>query len=447
MSQTHNSRGLSSSQLERLCQPELLERTLHLVFYMNHWAKARERLFFADRQGLYQVKVEVLQQAYTVGAIEATAYIDGTQGFGKDITFDVAADIAAEVVIERLAGLADPDPYMSDIHEKFNHVACQFYTRMTGKEVTSPSDIEALDMQQVQEYIYARLQELEHQARTTHQPIPYSELAALCVAPTDLLYIQDQRFYHLANWDSWDSLDVSDLRKLDPEGLSLVAFQYSSPIARYVFHLPFRLAEAFLPLQLVHELKNAPVTSREFGEYYGRSISESESLQHPIEEILRELGVDMAVVCPRQLSDKREYTLAQARRYAEWDEDWSYNDEDEELDVDEWNDAYTLIKKKQSQQAPVHRKLECCPLCRTEIDTPGMPRVTHWRQAHPGRDLTISQANWVLSGSTTKEQLYTDIPPDYRVPIIGVLGKGTRYWKVETLEERARERSGEKEKN
>src|SRR5690348_8485818 len=121
MSQTHNSRGLSSSQLERLCQPELLERTLHLVFYMNHWAKARERLFFADRQGLYQVKVEVLQQAYTVGAIEATAYIDGTQGFGKDITFDVAADIAAEVVIERLAGLADPDPYMSDIHEKFNH--------------------------------------------------------------------------------------------------------------------------------------------------------------------------------------------------------------------------------------------------------------------------------------------------------------------------------------
>ena len=187
--QTNHLAGLTPTQLEQLCLPEHLERVLHLLFHLNHWAKARERLFYADRQGLYQVKAAVLQQAYTVGAIEVVAYIDGTQGFGKDINLDIAADIAAEVVIERLDGLSDPDPFLSDIHEKYNHMACQFYTRMTGKEVTSPLDVKIPDMQQVQEYIYTPLQELESQARSTRQPIPCSELAALCVAPTDLLSI------------------------------------------------------------------------------------------------------------------------------------------------------------------------------------------------------------------------------------------------------------------
>jgi len=439
MSQTSHPTGLTSSQLVQLCQPEQLERTLHLLFSMNHWAKARERLFFADRQGLYQVKAAVLRQAYALGAIESSAYTDGTAGFGQDISLDSAADIAAEVVIERLAGLSDPDPFMSDIHEKFNHMACQFYTCMTGKEVAAPSDVGALDMQQVREYIYTRLQELERQARATRQPIPCDELSALCVAPTDLLYIQDRRFYYLETWDSWDDLDASDLRKLDPEGLSLVAFRYTSPIAHYVFHLPFRVAETFLSAQQVHDLKNGPATSREFGEYYGRPISESESLQQPIEEILWELGVDITAICPRQLSNKQEYVLEQAIRSAQWDEDWSYGDEDEELDEDVWDDV--PAKKNQFQQLPVHREVECCPLCYTKVDTPGIPRIDHWGQAHPGQDLTISLASWVLNRSTTKEQFCTDIPPDYRVPIEGSEGKGTRYWRLETLETRARERA------
>ena len=337
MSQTPHPTGLTSSRLEQLCQPEQLERTLHLLFFMNHWAKARERLFFADRQGLYQVKAAVLQQAFAVGAIEATTYIDGTAGFGKDITLELAADIAAEAVTERLAGLSDPDPFMSDIHEKFNAMTCQFYTRMTGKTAASAADVEALELQQVQEYISAQLQELERQARVTHQPISCSELQALCVAPTDLLAIADRRYHYLETWDSWDDLDSSDLRKLDPEGLSLVAFRYTSPLARYVFHLPFRVAEAFVSAQRIHDLKNSPATSRESGEYYGRPISEPESLQHPIEDILRELGVNSAAICPHQLSNKEDYALAQAMRSAQWNEDWGYIDEDEELDEDIWD--------------------------------------------------------------------------------------------------------------
>src|SRR6266568_5186256 len=102
--------------------------------------------------------------------------------------------------------------------------------------------------------------------------------------------------------------------------------------AHYAFHLPFRTAEAVLPAQQIHKLKDAPSTSREFGEYYGRPITESESLQRPIREILWELGVDIGAICPRQLNNKQEYMLAQILRDAQWDEDWGYNDEDEELD-------------------------------------------------------------------------------------------------------------------
>ena len=193
-----NSAGLSQSQLEQLCGPEQLERTLHLLFYLSHWAKARERLFFVDRQGLYVVKAAVLRQAYAVGTIEATAYIDGTAGFGKDVM--------------------------------------------------------------------------------------------------------------------------------------LIAFQYISPRSHYMFHLPFRLAETFLSVQHIHKLKNAPAASREFGEYYGRSITESESLRNPIREILWELGVDIGTICPRQLCNKQDYELGLIMRNSPWDEDFYYNDEDEELD-------------------------------------------------------------------------------------------------------------------
>ncbi len=107
---SHDFAGLTLSHLEELCQPERLERTVCLLFYLNHWAKEREQLFFADRQGLYEVKAVLLHYLYVTGAIEAVAYIDGIQGFGKEIDIAIAADLAAEGVVERLEGLSDPDP-------------------------------------------------------------------------------------------------------------------------------------------------------------------------------------------------------------------------------------------------------------------------------------------------------------------------------------------------
>ncbi|HVB22877.1 MAG TPA: hypothetical protein VNG51_13120 [Ktedonobacteraceae bacterium] len=431
---SHDCAGLTLSQLETLCQPERLERTLYLLFYLNHWAKEREQLFFTDRQGLYEVKAVLLHYLYVTGAIEAVAYIDGIQSFGKEIDIAIAADLAAESVVERLEGLSDPDPVMADIDERFNQMAYQFYIRMAGQAVPPPTHGEVFDREQVRQYIFQQLQELKQQACAARQPVPCDALEALCIAPTNLLSVPDRRFYYLECWNSWDSLDDNDLRKLDPEGLSLIAFLYSSPDSHYVFHLPLRVAETFLSPQQLHTLQNTPATSRELGEYYGRVVTESESLQYPIQAILQELGVNIAAICPNQLASKQEYVLAQ-KSYSHWDEDWSYKDEDEDEDEDYlvWHNAYTPAKKKQLHRFEYHRA-EYCPLCDVEITEPGLPRIQHWRQAHVEQDLTISRASWVLNKSATKEQFCKDIPPNYRIPLAGVEGKGTRFWKLETLE-------------
>jgi hypothetical protein len=424
----------TASQLEQLCRPEQLERTLFLLFHLNHWAKARKQLFFVDRQGLYEIKAELLQHLYTNGIVEAIGYIDGIDGFGKDLYSDNAALFAAGNVIERLEAILDPDPHFSDIEEHYNSIACQFYTRLTGKRVTAPTDVELPDIQVVQEYIYAQLRELEQVARTTREPIPCDALTELCVAPGDLLPFGGRHFPFLDNWDAWDSLDESDLRKLDPEGMSLLAFRYASATASYVFHLPFRHAEEFLSAERLQALRNTPTTSREFGEYYGRAIAEPEILQFPIKEILRELGVDIAAVCPRQLADKQEYILARAMRYVESDDDdwdWSYDDDEEEIEEEIANGTYKPVGTRQPRQGTGRRKPECCPLCDSEIAMPGTPRIEHWRQAHAEQDLTYSQASWILNRTTTKQQFCIDCPPDYRGPATD--DKGTRYWRLETL--------------
>ena len=50
----------------------------------------------------------------------------------------------------------------------------------------------------------------------------------------------------------------------------------------------------------------------------GEPITEAESQEHPVEEILHELGVDIAAVCPHELKDKREHVSQLASRYSYW---------------------------------------------------------------------------------------------------------------------------------
>lgn len=427
--------AITAAQLESLCHAGRIERTMYLLFTLNHWAKARERLFFVDRQGLYRVKVAILRQAYTQGVLAIRCYIDGSAAFGEALAFDTAADIAAEGCLWRLEDLCTLSPGERD--DTYDQVARRLYTRITGKETLVASEVEALETERVREYVLARLHELAREARATRRPIPHTALSELCVAPSDLLYIQDRRYFALSSWDSWGQLDPGDLRKLDPEGLSLVAFQYISLTAHYVFHLPLRLAEEFVPGRIIEQIKRVPWASRESGEYYGRAVTETESLQQPVAPILQELGIDIAATCPRLLSDKQEYALAQLRRFRTWDEEEDLDEDEEETGESFWQNVDVSSHKKGKQSASEHREPGACPLCHARVNAvPILARLEHWQAEHPARDLTFCQASWVLDGIKTpgqlvgKQEFCLHYPPDYRAP---QEEGGTRYWRAETL--------------
>lgn len=448
MPETEYISGLTTSQVEQLCQESQIERTMYLLFSLNHWAKARERLFYVDRQGLYLVKGAILRRAFTVGALTVHSYIDGIEGFGTELAFDIAADIAAEGYLWRLEELVTPP--LSQQEDLYDCIVRQLYTKMTGREAISADVVEELEAMQVREYILDRLLDLERQARATRQPIPCEALRDLCVAPCDLLSIQDRRYYDLGSWDGWDQLDESDLRKLDPEGFSLITFSYASPNARYLFHLPLRLAEAFVPGKLIEQLKRVPGTSRESGEYYGRAVTEAESLQHPILDILNELDVNIAAICPRQLSDKEALIQAQSMCSLAWrggvdfaDEDADEDEDDDKLDTRFWLGVHRPASTRKPRQARVHLLSDACPLCSELIClAPGPARLEHWQEKHCDQELTFSQASWVLNREIGKLEFCQQYPPDYRTP--HERGWGTRYWKMETLVKwvQEREKSG-----
>ncbi len=420
--------GISPSRFAWLCQQERIERTLHLLFFLNHWAKARERLLYADRQGLYRVKAAVVQQAFAAGLVSPVSYVDGSPGFAREFSLDLAADIATEVFIERLAMLIEDDEYLPANEEESDSTVLRLFARIMGHQAMSRADIEALDAEGTKAFLQEHLEALIAQARSTRQPIPDSELAALCVEPVDLL---DVRWSRNRPSPRWDELDESEAVQLDPEGLSLIAFEYAGASAHFIFHLPFRMAERFLPEQRVRDLKNRPGTSRECGEFFGRTITEAESQEHPLGDILRELGVDVAAVCPYRLTEKQEYVSRLARRYPSWNGDEEDDDDEEE----DWDDeVWEVPSRLEGHRHKGERSPGICPLCGGAVEPDSGPRIEHWRQNHGDQDLTVSQVAWLLGKSKADvKSPAAAIQPDYRGPLSSQAGNGTRFWRLETL--------------
>jgi hypothetical protein len=320
--------GIIPSRLDWLCQPEQIEHTLYLLCHLNHWAKAREHLLYADRQGLYEVKAAVLQEAYKVGFLRPIAYIDGSSSFALNYAFEMAIDIATEVFTERLEWSFESD---DSIVDELGSYARKLFARIMGYEVKTLADSQALDEERTKTFIAESLRALVDQARSSHQSIVGQDLAALFISPADLLEV------HLTRdrlSPDWDELDEGEIRQLDPDGLSLIAFQYDSSTAHYVFHLPFRIAEKFLSQQLIRELHTHASTSREVGTFYGRAITEAESQQYPIANLLRELLVDISAICPHGLAKKEQhFRSSQAWSASDWhnyENDDDFWDEDDE---------------------------------------------------------------------------------------------------------------------
>jgi hypothetical protein len=421
--------GIPPSRLEWLCQPAQIERTLHLLFSLNHWAKAREQLLYADRQGLYQVKTAVVQQAVAAEVIRPIAYIDGSAAFAGEYSFDLAADMATEMFLDGLAMLFEEDAHLPADADELDSTALGLFARITGHDLTLRADIETLELERIKAFLLDRLGEHVAQARSTRQPIAGSDLAALCIEPADLLNIHGS-----CNRPSprWDELDEGEANQLDPEGLSLIAFEYDSSTARYVFHLPFRVAERFLPEQLVRELRTQPRDSRECGVFFGRTITEAESQEHPVEDILHELGVDIAAVCPHELKDKREHVSQLASRYSYWEDDGEGGDEEEDWDDEDWGE---LPPRPRKHKHTGERVPGTCPLCGRAVEPDSALRVEHWRHTHPDQDLMVSAAAWVLLKSKAELKSPTSaIPPDYRGPSSEQGENGARFWRLETLE-------------
>jgi hypothetical protein len=424
--------GILPSRLEWLCQPEQIERTLRLLFHLNHWAKASTSLFYVDRQGLYTIKAAFIQQAYVAHTLQPVAYIDGIATFARGFTIEMATDIAAEFLLDRLALLFEKGR-RSSVEDTYDTAARKLFERISGHMATSAIDIKTITYEQARKYIHVTLQELIEQARLTRQPISYDELAALLIGPTDLLALPYNRERLV---EFWHDLDETNARKLDPEGGSLIAFQYSRAGTRYTFHLPFRVAERFLPSEILQGLQERHMSySRELGVYYGRSITEAESRACNLPEILDELAINIDDLCPRKLANKEEIYTPFLREH------WEMGDEEDEegkYEEEIYGSGRSKGTKRGSRseyRAQRHLQL-LCPLCKRSVADTVSARIAHWRQAHPRQDLTISQATWVLRQSET-ELKASKLKPDYQALGPQPNQNGTRYWKLATLETHA----------
>lgn len=319
---SHTPYPILPARLAWLCWPQQIEHTLALLFHLNAWKRASRQLLYADRQGLQEVQELVLEVAAKVGQIWAVAYFDASQQFPGELRLETAADDAARSVLIHLKNLGDPEiwpPFEPDGPTSYQQFICPLYQRITGQDFPRVADaLPALEQEQIRAYIQKRLDALVTRAKATRQPILLRKLAELCLSPVDLLPIGENRVFFLDACDAWDDLEKSDLRKLDPEGESCVTFQYVSSTAEYVFHLPFRCAEQFVPAKQLRALPSPPEGEQERAMFQGKMIDEAESLTHTAKEILQDLGVEITRVCPHGLVDKQAMRAHPAVREMLW---------------------------------------------------------------------------------------------------------------------------------
>lgn len=138
---------------------------------------------------------------------------------------------------------------------------------------------------------------LQNRAKETGTPINPADLENLFITYPPFVF----SLYEFNNWNSnhepssFDKLDERELAPFDPQWRALVEFKYQLGNSSYTFHLSPRVCEKFISSE---ELAQLLVTQSrdDAGEYFGRAITEEESIENPVERILDELGVDIFVM-------------------------------------------------------------------------------------------------------------------------------------------------------
>jgi hypothetical protein len=309
------------------------------------------------------------------------------------------------------------------------------YRLVTGRDVATDAP---LDCDAVNQYVLRRLAQLRDEAEATRLPIPVREIEKLLLTPSDIPSVayNSQGDSQWRFMPQWEELDEADLSALDPEWRSLVGFRYESPTACYVFHLPLRTAERFVPADEIRRLASGG-QARESGEYFGRAITEEESLAHPVSELLEKLGVEVALVCPNELQDKQDYIAEKAAGRWDFYADEEYDEDEEDWldsELDELDDRFAKdlarmdkqIKRRASDQ-------DQCPRCRIKVGA-GAVRFEHWHSAHPDvESVTVKHAAWLTSlDKSAFESL--GIAPDFRAAVDRAGESVARHWRIETLE-------------
>lgn len=326
--------SIDPAHLVWLCRPERLEQTLCLLYALSVWQRSGKHLLYADRQGLREVQALILEQATRTGQVWATTYLESKQRFPAGLLLESAAQNAVRGVLLHLRILLRTGtipPFLPEEIRLYQRYIRPLFRRVTGQNVRSVTEAaSALRIGQVRAYIQDWLDTLIRNAGQTHLPLSTRRLAALCLAPIDLLPILYNRLSFLESYESWDDLDPNDRLRLDPEGESQIAFGYQNTSATLVFHLPLRRAETFVPAERMRALRLNPGTSWERGEIGCTPITEHECLARPPQEILQELGIDVSRVCPYELVDRQSYLARPDVRNLRW----SLTGQDEE----EWHD-------------------------------------------------------------------------------------------------------------
>ncbi len=118
------------------------------------------------------MKAAVVRQAFTSGLVSPVAYVDGSAGFVRELSLDLAADIATEVFIERLAMLIEDDECLPDDEDETDSVVLRLFARIIGRQPASRADIEALDVEGTKAFLQEQLAALVAHARSSRRPIP-----------------------------------------------------------------------------------------------------------------------------------------------------------------------------------------------------------------------------------------------------------------------------------
>jgi hypothetical protein len=313
---------LCPSRLAWLCQPEQIEYTLFLLFSLNSWKKATRRLFYVDRQGLQKVQHLILEQAINMGTVQMVGYYQASPPFPGALLLETAASNAARGVLITIRDQCNPDlwpPLPLEGTEIYRRFIRPLYQSISGQDCPHVADaLGLLSREKLRAFIETDMQRLIAQALETRQPVDPAHLAALCIAPIDILHIADSRLPFLDNYETWDELDATDLRPLDPEGFNAIVCRYSGLGTDYTFHLPFASARAFVSDERLTELRSQPLDSQEQGRKDYQMLEENSGLARPAREILQDLGVDIASICPQMLREKETGYITSAMHDMFW---------------------------------------------------------------------------------------------------------------------------------